>query len=257
MAPLNCVKRAHQNPAKGFTLIELLVVVAIIAILAAILFPVFARARENARRSSCASNLKQIGLAGHQYMQDYDGIYAPSFQSYNNSSISLGDGSAEGTLGVASYYDLLLPYIKNDQVFMCPSQTEPGARNPANLQKGTNHVYNRHFSYGLAIGPTTDSCAGVGHSYTYCNTPVRDSMIVNPSEVFYAGDGYGRPGSATATGQFKVTITNSAVLPGTVSDPTIVHFRHLETANFLYADGHVKALNRDEALKVSHWDFTP
>src|SRR5438093_3030967 len=68
---------ARQQRAKqqGFTLIELLVVIAIIAILAAILFPVFARARENARRASCQSNLKQIGLGMEQYKQDYDGLY--------------------------------------------------------------------------------------------------------------------------------------------------------------------------------------
>src|SRR5690349_12144108 len=61
-----------KRSARGFTLIELLVVIAIIALLAAILFPVFARARENARRASCQSNLKQIGLGFHQYTQDYD-----------------------------------------------------------------------------------------------------------------------------------------------------------------------------------------
>lgn len=69
--------RIHSGPMhrrNGFTLIELLIVIFIIALLAAILFPVFARARENARRTSCASNLKQIGLANAQYMQDYDGI---------------------------------------------------------------------------------------------------------------------------------------------------------------------------------------
>ncbi len=65
----------NQSRFSAFTLIELLVVIAIIAILAAILFPVFARARENARRSSCSSNLKQLGLALAQYTQDYDGSY--------------------------------------------------------------------------------------------------------------------------------------------------------------------------------------
>src|ERR1700682_886826 len=95
---------------RGFTLIELLVVIAIIAILAAILFPVFARARENARRASCQSNLKQIGLATIQYVQDYDERF-PDF----------------GCTGLASYIDdtgigiKLQPYVKSYQVFVCPS----------------------------------------------------------------------------------------------------------------------------------------
>ena len=88
----------------GFTLVELLVVIAIIAILAAILFPVFGRARENARRSSCQSNLKQIGIAMAQYQQDYD----------------------ERTLVVDedtgySWFGPIQPYIKGEQVFRCPS----------------------------------------------------------------------------------------------------------------------------------------
>ena len=90
----------------AFTLIELLVVIAIIAILAAILFPVFARARENARRSSCQSNLKQLSLGVLQYTQDYDEKF-PGF---------LYSGSR-------AMPDQIEPYIKSDQIFQCPSET--------------------------------------------------------------------------------------------------------------------------------------
>ena len=91
---------------KGFTLIELLVVIAIIAILAAILFPVFARAREKARQSSCLSNTKQIGLAILQYVQDYD----EKFFAYRMDS------------GGVYYWDVVTaPYMKNTQILRCPS----------------------------------------------------------------------------------------------------------------------------------------
>ena len=93
---------------RGFTLIELLVVIAIIAILAAILFPVFARARENARKSNCQSNLKQIGLATMQYAQDYDETYHLAW-----------------TLNPTTRYPRLLqPYMKNLDVFVCPSDPD-------------------------------------------------------------------------------------------------------------------------------------
>jgi len=94
---------------RGFTLIELLVVIAIIAILAAILFPVFARAREKARQSSCLSNVKQIGLGCLMYVQDYDERFSIS---YNPS-----------TSPRYSWIQLIDPYIKNTQVWDCPSQT--------------------------------------------------------------------------------------------------------------------------------------
>ena len=99
---------------KGFTLIELLVVIAIIAILAAILFPVFGRARENARRSSCQSNLKQIGLGFAQYRQDND-----SYSVIEDTTI---DGKAAG------WTDALQPYLKSTQIYQCPSDpVVPGA----------------------------------------------------------------------------------------------------------------------------------
>ncbi len=98
-----------RHSRKAFTLIELLVVIAIIAILAAILFPVFAKAREKARQSSCLSNLKQISLANLQYVQDYDEMFADSRCL----------GWQSGTMWVG----VIAPYIKNTQILRCPSES--------------------------------------------------------------------------------------------------------------------------------------
>jgi prepilin-type N-terminal cleavage/methylation domain-containing protein len=132
---------------RGFTLIELLVVIAIIAILAAILFPVFARAREQARKISCVSNLKQIGTASMMYAQDYDEAYSDSRQAtdaldgagcsnigkangyYGGPHITcwggrlFSPGTSTTTKVVAGYAASLMPYIKNTQVFICPSDS--------------------------------------------------------------------------------------------------------------------------------------
>src|SRR5271165_4979340 len=95
---------------KGFTLIELLVVIAIIAILAAILFPVFAKAREKARQASCLSNEKQLGLALMQYLQDYDERLPAVWDGFR---------SPETNWGIETY-----PYVKNLSVFSCPSNVD-------------------------------------------------------------------------------------------------------------------------------------
>ncbi len=101
---------------RGFTLIELLVVIAIIAILAAILFPVFSRAREKARQASCTSNLKQIGLAVEMYAQDYD-------EALPRAAYDL---SMDGTIGIGDYTwrVAILPYVRNVQLFACPSDKQ-------------------------------------------------------------------------------------------------------------------------------------
>ncbi len=148
---------------KGFTLIELLVVIAIIAILAAILFPVFAQAREKARQTSCLSNMKQLGTATGMYVQDYDeqfyphrfnckagGSFVTCSQYVNNPDAAKFTGGAEGRL----YWCFLLqPYIKNWGVFACPSNPNSftptaGGAPICNAQGCTGTAYGGQNSYG-------------------------------------------------------------------------------------------------------------
>ncbi len=140
---------------RGFTLIELLVVIAIIAILAAILFPVFARAREKARQSSCLSNTKQIGLAFLSYAQDCDERYPPYWLNVLQTNTSAPGAlyrTSNGTLVgyYLSWMDFIAPYVKNNQIFRCPSGQD---REPGN--NGPSYGYNRQVSrYGnpIALG---------------------------------------------------------------------------------------------------------
>ena len=103
------MKRFRRGAGRGFTLIELLVVIAIIAILAAILFPVFAQAREKARATSCLSNEKNMGLAILMYAQDFDEVNVPE-------RLWLPDPGKK-----ISFRALLQPYVKDKKVFVCPS----------------------------------------------------------------------------------------------------------------------------------------
>src|SRR5687768_2793280 len=150
-------RHTRSSRKSGFTLIELLVVIAIIAILAAILFPVFARARENARRASCQSNLKQIGLAAAQYTQDYDETICPSMVDTDYPGYPAAEVAGAST--VDTYFDLLQPYAKSEQVFICPSRTND-IRNPVNMKKPLRSG-DRSFSYGLNCGSPNGRPQGV------------------------------------------------------------------------------------------------
>src|SRR5204862_4622820 len=114
-----------RSGLRGFTLIELLVVIAIIAILAAILFPVFAQAREAARKTSCLSNCKQMGLACMMYVQDYDEMYPCN--SWDTPYIGTADTDFKNPnyLTAMHWVFRVQPYIKNRQIFVCPSDANP------------------------------------------------------------------------------------------------------------------------------------
>ncbi len=142
--------RTPRRPAAGFTLIELLVVIAIIAILAAILFPVFARAREMARRSTCTSNLRQIGMAMMNYSQDYDEVLAP-FSHGGGHVGSMGYAGADGM----RWADMIYPYIKNTGILICPNRTERIA-----IYSGGWFYDIRTYSYGY-VSPSS----GFGTEY--------------------------------------------------------------------------------------------
>ena len=194
---------------KGFTLIELLVVIAIIAILAAILFPVFAKAREKARQTSCLSNLKQMGTALLMYAQDYDEVYMPS--GYVIPSL--------GTDPNVNWWRFLIqPYIKNWQVFLCPSSAYTGVpSNPA--AQLTN-------AYGYT---STLNCRAQGT----IQRPAE--FIAMGDSVHWIGDCYGLWTYAYAApsgwpGNFS---TNPAIR-------TESNTRHNFGSNLTFADGHAK-----------------
>ncbi len=142
----------------GFTLIELLVVIAIIAILAAILFPVFARARENARKTTCASNLKQLGIGCMMYAQDYDELLPCDYYACNSST-------THTRLAVQ-----ISPYLKNMGILYCPSAQKMGmadiVNTPANQAAGNIGYY--YYSYDQVpntVSPGTGNPTWICHSF--------------------------------------------------------------------------------------------
>ena len=205
---------------RGFTLIELLVVIAIIAILAAILFPVFARARENARRASCQSNLKQIGLGILQYTQDYDESFPLAVT---------GSTSTTSTPPVG-WADSIQPYIKSTQLYQCPS--EPTGPDPDPMSTGySDYFYNVVLSRpGNVSGPN--------------NVSVSLSAVNNPTVTVMNGDGYA--GSATFRSDgIASSTTNNTAAPGGQNQIGLVAsgavaVRHLDGCTVSFVDGHVK-----------------
>ena len=233
------LQKSHR---RGFTLIELLVVIAIIAILAAILFPVFARARENARRASCQSNLKQLGLGWQMYTQDYDEKQVTFIQS----DTSVADGS-----NFRMWFSSLYPYIRSTQVYVCPSNTtnqtfdssRQWSSNPVYIQQSgisTPTAGNANLVLPYAVNGTNAGTALASIDQPSLKVIIADN-IVNPAPTpawgyYTKWDKFSQTSTGSSTSQnsyisHHMGATTVASYPGGV---------HLDGMNLCYADGHVK-----------------
>ncbi len=236
----------------GFTLIELLVVIAIISILAAILFPVFAQAREKARQISCASNLKQLGLAALMYVQDNDEVWPVAQYSHVPGTIQYwacfqnADGSFDLSRG------LLQPYERNTQVVKCPSwvgKPEFGDGNGYGYNWGFlgSDLYNVNSPDYDTFGPWPNLPA--------MQHPALDAALSHPADtIAFADAGFYIGGVINETIEIDP--------PGQTNGNPTVNFRHVDRsyaynpvthtttdhgyANIAFCDGHVRAYRQDQ-----------
>jgi prepilin-type N-terminal cleavage/methylation domain-containing protein/prepilin-type processing-associated H-X9-DG protein len=235
--------------AHAFTLIELLVVIAIVAILAAILFPVFAQAREKARQATCTSNLKQLGTAAQMYMQDYDGMYTPPFLYYGAQSVRPN---------LHWWDDLLQPYIKNRQVSVCPSfkwrLNSDAVVNRWDTTGGTPAPPVKSGSYGIntmeaMFWTITTAYATAGkHGFRDPNwrttgvvgQSISEAVIQDPAGTIWIADF----NSQELNREERLDYGSAA--------QTKLFERHNQGFNACFADGHVK-WNRAGSTKPNMW----
>lgn len=214
----------------GFTLIELLVVIAIIAILAAILFPVFAQAREKARQASCLSNNKQVGTAAMMYVQDYDEKF-PAEQWWGNNRADgwpvLRSGIAGAT--AANYKDSLYPYTKNEQIWICPTNIPNGSLDTSPPNMGYHMNGNVITQTGLAM-----------------------AEIIATSNLFIMRES-GRGYVYNRAYMRPIPGLCDDVLAYEKSNPGTNYMPHMKGYILTFGDGHAKWFLSTTALRLSHF----
>jgi prepilin-type N-terminal cleavage/methylation domain-containing protein/prepilin-type processing-associated H-X9-DG protein len=218
----------NHTPKRAFTLIELLVVIAIIALLAAILFPVFARARENARRTSCQNNLKQIGLGIAQYVQDYDQTlplrrFAPSVAPNWDDF---------------SWRTVIQPYVKSTQLLACPS-------NPDNRKTTFDPEFNRSYAGNtnwINGSPSATQPASSEDETGYFGQGhvISLSQIEYPAQLIAVTELWHAPWVTVIVDRGDLTNVEDGITYSAYSD--LIFTGHSGRSNYLFADGHVKAL---------------
>jgi len=216
---------------RGFTLIELLVVIAIIAILAAILFPVFARAREKARQSSCLSNVKQLGLGVIMYIQDTDERFPPKYWNY----VHVPGVAYPLTTNYMTWAELIAAHVKNDQVFQCPNYQPTQSMMPqttfpcAYNYNGANPQYANDLSTaGLDYALMGDIRAPATTVMIYDGWTMDSFWIPSDQAALISG----QPGSSAVN--WNYTSWN-------------IVKRHNDGCNICYVDGHGKWNNIEVA----------